>query len=154
MSAHSMVAELPDELIDQIDASILRLMRLVAARHSDACSDSSMTMPRMMLLRILAENGPTKVSDLAAHLGIKAPAASGMVDALDKLGLVRRDQDPDDRRVTLLSMSALGRSELAIAETERRKHVRHYLSVLSEDDLRDMIRIQRKLIDAMVHGDV
>jgi hypothetical protein len=43
-----------------------------------------------------------------------------------------------------------GTAALTDAENLRREMLRRYTSVLSEDDLRSLIRIQQILIDAMV----
>jgi DNA-binding MarR family transcriptional regulator len=138
-----------DELADELDSTVVTLGRLFSARHGEMCSESGLSASQMLTLRVLGEAGPMKISDLAMHVGVKAPAASAMVDALDKRGHIRREADVDDRRVTLVRLTDEGAAELAAVEAERREHMRRYLSVLSEDDVSALIRIHRKLIDAM-----
>jgi hypothetical protein len=46
-------------------------------------------------------------------------------------------------------MTETGGLELAAAESERREHMKRYLSVLDEDDVRLLIRVHRTLIEAM-----
>jgi len=139
-----------DALLDELDSTLMMLGRLMTARHGEQCAGHAVSGPRLMLLRVLAEVGPTKAGDLAAVLGIKAPATTSLVDGLEREGLVVRDHDAEDRRVTLVSLTEEGRVLLAEAELVRREHMRSYLSVLSEDDVRSLIRIQRTLIDAIV----
>jgi DNA-binding MarR family transcriptional regulator len=139
-----------DELLDELDSTLMVLGRLMAARHGEQCAGHAVSGPRLVLLKVIAEVGPTKAGDLAAVLGIKAPATTSLVDGLEREGLVVREHDTDDRRVTLVSLTEEGRSLLAEAELVRREHMRRYLSVLSEDDVRSLIRIQRTLIDAIV----
>ena len=43
--------------------------------------------------------GPIKISELCEHMMVSLGAASQMVDRLEKLGMVERVADPEDRRV-------------------------------------------------------
>ena len=43
--------------------------------------------------------GPIKISDLCEHMMVSPGAASQLVDRLEKLDMVGRISDPDDRRV-------------------------------------------------------
>jgi len=105
-----------------------------------------------MLMRALEAHGPTKMSDVASLLGVKPPAASAAVDALEREGYVARVHDPEDRRVTHVHVTDEGRAALRDVEAKRRAVMRGYLTVLSEQDVRDLTRIHRTLIDAMEKG--
>ncbi|MDZ4169719.1 MAG: MarR family transcriptional regulator [Coriobacteriia bacterium] len=141
---------LPDALLDELDASVMMLGRMFAGRHSDACHDTVLSMPQMLMLRILHEAGAMRVGSLATALGIKAPATSSMVEALEERELIGRTGDPDDRRVSLVHATEAGIAQLEAAELLRRKHMRRYAELLGEDDVRALIRIHRTLIEAMV----
>jgi DNA-binding MarR family transcriptional regulator len=91
-----------------------------------------------------------KTGDLAAVLGVKAPATTSLVDTLERDGLVSREHATDDRRVTFVQLTDKGRVALESAETQRREHMRHYMSSLSEEDIRTLIRIHRTLIESML----
>lgn len=140
-----------DRLIDDLDASVSMLGRLFTARHGEMCCESGLSSAQLLLMRALGEiDRPLKVSDVASALGVKAPAASTMVEGLERKGMLARQSDPDDRRVSLLSLTDAGRDALAEAEEERREHLRRYASILSEEDIRTLVRIHKTLIDAMV----
>ncbi len=138
-----------DELIDEFDGTIMILGRLFSSRHGEVRCEGQITMPQMLLLRVLEHEGALRMSDIASVMGTKLPAASALVDALVQLGYVERDHDAEDRRVTLACITDGGRAALVTAENERRDHMRRYMSVLSEDDVRTMTRINLKLIEAM-----
>lgn len=140
-----------DELLDEFDATIHQLGRLFSARFGggDEANDMRLVGPRALLLHLLHESGPLRVSELAARMGIKAPAATSLVDSLVELGVVERSPDPADRRATLVSVTPEGEAALAGLEERRRAVMRGLCSVLTKDDINDMIRIHRRLIDAM-----
>jgi DNA-binding MarR family transcriptional regulator len=68
--------------------------------------------------------GPT-IGDVAGYLLLRHHSAVGLVDRAVKAGLVERREDPVDRRVVRLSLSALGSrtleqlSELHLEEMKR-----------------------------------
>ncbi len=141
---------LSDSLLDELDASVMMLGRLFASRHAGSCSEAVVSMPQMMMLRVLHEAGPMRVGALAATLGIKAPATSALVEALEERGLIGRSSDPEDRRASLIHLTADGLTELERVERVRRAHMRRYAELLGEEDVRALIRIHRTLIEAMV----
>lgn len=142
-----------DALIDEVDAQVWMLGRMFSVRHLEveAAGTQSVDMPmtQYVLLRVLAEFGPMKMADIAAAVGTKAPAASSLVDHAQKAGYVVREPDAADRRVVNVALTDAGRAVLAQAEGHRREMIRHYTSVLSEEDLTALIRIQRTLIGAL-----
>ena len=57
----------------------------------------------LVLAALVALQGePRSVGDLAEHLGLNLTTVSGVVAELERAGLVRRDQDPADRRRTIV----------------------------------------------------
>lgn len=138
-----------DALMDELDATVMMLGRIFSARHGEMCCESGISTAQVLVLRLLSSLGATKVGDIAALLGIKAPAASALIDTLEKRGYVQREIDAEDRRIHLMSVTESGSHELIAAETERREHMRRYMSVLGDDDVRNLIRIHRTLIEAM-----
>ena len=53
--------------------------------------------------------GPIKISELREHMMVSLGAASQMVDRLEKLGMVERIADPEDRRVRKVVVLAKGK---------------------------------------------
>lgn len=141
-------------LIDEVDAQIWMLGRLFSTRHSDTCSAGSigfaeLPMTQYVLLRVLLDMGPMKMADIASVMGTKAPAVSALVDHAHHAGYVMREPDAEDRRVTRAVLTEAGRAVVAEVEAHRREMLRRYMSVLSEEDLATLIRIQRTLIGAL-----
>ena len=144
---------IPFHLLDELEDSMTRLARLMAIRHTDPDSCAgSLNLSQMMLMRAFESNDALKMADVALLLAVKPPAASATVDGLEKQGYVRRHISEDDRRVTLVHITTEGRSALAEAEKTRREHMGRYMSLLTVEDIRHMIRIQNTLIDAIDSG--
>lgn len=57
------------------------------------------------------DRGPT-VGEVAAYLALRHHSAVGLIDRVERLGLVTRDGDPDDRRLARVVLTDEGRSRL------------------------------------------
>jgi DNA-binding MarR family transcriptional regulator len=64
--------------------------------------------PAYMLLSRIAVDGPFRLSALAVEVSLDLSTVSRQVAALESAGLVRRAQDPSDRRASLVEVTALG----------------------------------------------
>jgi MarR family transcriptional regulator, organic hydroperoxide resistance regulator len=59
-------------------------------------------------MAVIADIGGCRVRDLATELGMSAGTASKLVDRLEAAGYCRRQLNPDDRRSSLLELTAAG----------------------------------------------
>lgn len=143
-----------DDLLDEMDSTMNQMGRLFATRHGSMVCNATLSMSQSLTLRVIADNETIKISDLATKLGVKAPAASSMVDSLVKAGMIVREHDSDDRRVWRVRLTDDGLEALSRVEQERREYLKHFLPLLTADEIRTIISIHRKLIDAMTSGDI
>ena len=68
------------------------------------------------LLRAIVERGTVRMSDLAAWQGVDKSTITPQVRRLEVRGLVERQVDPGDRRVSLLSATEQGRTVVTTAQ--------------------------------------
>lgn len=82
---------------------VLKLMKQVRnsirQNITDHYKELQLTAPQGMLVGILAHHGKTKISDLSEKLGLSNSTVSGIIDRLEKQGLVERIRSEEDRRV-------------------------------------------------------
>jgi DNA-binding MarR family transcriptional regulator len=71
--------------------------------------------------------------DLAQRCAMTAPALTELVDSLARDGLTRRLEDPHDRRVVLVELTARGRRELDRYREYMKERVARVVSRLSAD---------------------
>lgn len=123
--------------------SLKELRRLaVLSQGADAHRwlELELTMGQLKGLFALAQGGPMPVGRLAERLGVSEPTTSALVDRLARLGLVRREEDPRDRRRTLVSLSAQG--ELRVAELHQggQQWLEEALGRMEDGDLEALAR--------------
>lgn len=90
-----------------VDA-IVALIHTLRALHTDATPwlDLDLTMAQLKALMVVVQTGGVASRGLADRLSISAPAVTPLVDRLVDQKLVRREDDPSDRRVVLIRPTA------------------------------------------------
>lgn len=68
--------------------------------------EMQLTGPQGMLIGILDHYGGMKITDLSEKLGLSVSNVSGIIDRLEKQGLVERIRSKEDRRVVLVSVTS------------------------------------------------
>ena len=92
-----------------------------------------------------------RMTDFTEALQLSKAGVTKLVDRLEGEGLVSRTADKDDRRVTLVKITAKGTRALGAARVEIRSFVQeHFLDVLSAGQLEDMSEALKTLLEA--HG--
>lgn len=100
------------------------------------------------VLYTLAKAGePLRLCELQEGVLLSQPALSRMVDRLLKRGLLARVTDPADGRAVRISLTETGAKVQRDAGRAHAKSVTHEVGgALTDDDLRDLERICRKLV--------
>jgi DNA-binding MarR family transcriptional regulator len=82
------------------------LFGLVTAAVRSQPRDMSLTS--LSTLSTLELTGPRRITDLAASEGVTQPSMTALVTALERSGLVKRQSDPSDLRVALVTLTLEG----------------------------------------------
>lgn len=90
-------------LLDQVARKLREIQRLTV-------SEVDLTPPQFQTLRLLWEHDGQPFKDLADANGCTRPTMTGIVDTLEKNGLVTRQPNPDDRRSLLVTLTEKGKS--------------------------------------------
>ncbi|WP_163192356.1 MarR family winged helix-turn-helix transcriptional regulator [Clostridium thermarum] len=85
--------------------TIKRVMHYIKHNLEHHFKGINLTAPQGMLIGILAKHGEMKVSDLSVELGLSNSTVSGIIDRLEKQGLVERTRSEEDRRVVYVSVT-------------------------------------------------
>lgn len=113
-----------DAAAELTDALVVASRALVGvAARSLAGVDTEVTLPQFRALVVLAA-GPRRVGELAEVLGVHPSTATRLCDRLVERRLVRRAVDRSNRRETIITLSARGRSVVDRVTTARRREIR------------------------------
>ena len=119
--------------------------RAVRRRWTAALAPWDLPPPQARALRVVGEPQPVRPGVLAERLHIAPRSVTDVVDALDERGLLTREPDPDDRRATVLRLTADGEHVRRAIESTRRDAQEDYFATLSDDDRATLWRILHEL---------
>lgn len=92
---------------------------------------SGLSMTQLSTLMHLYHRGACGVSNIGSHLGVTNAAASQMIDRLVGLGYLERSEDPADRRVRQITVTARGRRLIESAVAARHRWIEALTESLS-----------------------
>jgi DNA-binding MarR family transcriptional regulator len=105
-------------------------------RHTGRTSTSGdLTLAQLSILLTLLDQGPIRMTDLAAHERVRTPTTTVAIRRLEKLGLVKRSRDPSDLRAVLVDITPEGLAQHRESLASRQAHLAALLSKLNEDEL-------------------
>jgi DNA-binding MarR family transcriptional regulator len=86
------------------------------------------------VLRFLARNPGSTQRELAEAIGMPPSRLVAMADELERRGLVRRVRDEQDRRSHRITLTAGGKTQLAIIARAAQEHKNELLTALSAEE--------------------
>lgn len=101
----------PYRLDDQIGFILRQANQRYAALFANGIGNG-LTPTQWAALVRLGETGPCPQNQLGRLTAMDAATIKGVVERLDKRGLIQRSADPDDGRRLLVSLSPAGRAGL------------------------------------------
>ena len=110
-------------------------------------AEQELTFGQMRLLFLLGKHGPSPMSRIAEWLGVGLPTASGIVERVERHGLVARQHRVDDRRVVDCQLTDTGRRLIDQIYGMRLEMMRQFLSVLNEEELAQMAGLLRIVLE-------
>ncbi|HET7171990.1 MAG TPA: MarR family transcriptional regulator [Gaiellales bacterium] len=87
---------------------LMDLVMAERARIPQIAAEFRLSPPQVHALRVLSPEQPLPMGRLAGALGCDASNVTGIVDRLEKRGLIERRPSPRDRRVKVLVVTAEG----------------------------------------------
>ena len=124
-----------------------RIARSLRAATAPAWLQLDLTIAQVKGLFYVAATGRATVGELARALGIGQPASSTLVERLVQVGLVRRAEDPCDRRRAIVQLTGRGEALVEQLEQAGRERWRSWLSQLSDEDLSALLQGLRALAE-------
>jgi DNA-binding MarR family transcriptional regulator len=130
---------------DGLESVVMATSRVVRRAIDVALEPFELNLSQWLLLACLEQFGPMTQTQLADRIGMGRAAAGSIVDGLHDRGLVKRDADPNDRRVWRVSLTKPAkqlRAKLVDVEIDFRANLR---AGLARDDRRRLVQLLLRL---------
>ncbi|MEO5609289.1 MAG: MarR family winged helix-turn-helix transcriptional regulator [Ornithinibacter sp.] len=124
---------------------VMRVARTIRRRGAEAMAPWRLPPHHARALRVVGRHQPIRPGELAGHLRIAPRSVTDVVDVLEERRLLERHADPDDRRATVLGLTASGRRLLDEIGAVRRADSDAYFARLSERDRAALGRLLGRL---------
>ncbi|AWT47620.1 MULTISPECIES: MarR family winged helix-turn-helix transcriptional regulator [Streptomyces] len=108
----------PTLAAERLDIALCRASAAVARAAEARANESGIGVGQHLVLKMLAEVGPTSQRVLSDQLRIDRSVMVGICDSLEQAGHVRRERDAGDRRAYAVTLTDSGRQLLARAEED------------------------------------
>jgi DNA-binding MarR family transcriptional regulator len=127
----------PALLTTEALASSLRLALLRTARRIRSQRvNNAATLSQLSALGTISKSGPLSAGEIAAIERVQPPSMTKILASLEAAGWVERASHPDDRRQSIVSITAAGTALLADETRARDEWLAMRLRDFGPDDLR------------------
>jgi DNA-binding MarR family transcriptional regulator len=133
----------------ELAAALRAAMTRMYLRIGSQVPGLGLTVPQTSCLMTLRDFGPLRMGELSEREHVKLPTVTSLVDKLERLELVERQRDPDDRRAVIAALTPKGRALIEEIAHIRNQHLAELLVQLPEEEkaaLRAAIPVLQRLL--------
>jgi DNA-binding MarR family transcriptional regulator len=142
----------PDRAVDAGDPPLLGGGR--AARPGDGQAIArrvGVNAADLECLDLILMSGPSTAGNIARRTGLTSGAVTGLIDRLEKLELVERTADPDDRRKVRVKVRQDKIEPIAALFSPMGKSTQALLAGYSREELKLLVDFAERAGDLMLH---
>jgi DNA-binding MarR family transcriptional regulator len=136
VDTESQVTELAGEL-QRVLSKVFSVLRRGDTHKGTA---GELTLAQLSILLTLLDQGPIRMTELAARERVRTPTTTVAIRRLEKLGLVKRSRDPSDLRAVLVDVTPRGLVQHRESLAARRADLATRLARLSAEDLETLAK--------------
>lgn len=111
---------------------------------SDACGGEFFALSLLLL-----GDAPSCPSELSRSMGVSSARIAALLKHLEQKGFIQRRADEFDERRVNVSLTDTGRELINERRREAIERVAAALRSLGEEDAREYVRLQQKMLDAL-----
>ena len=135
------------QLASRLRLAVMRLARVLRQKAQDPITPSQLSA-----LVSVERDGPVTHGELAALESVQPPTMTRIVAALEEGGLVVREADATDRRISRLHITAAGRKLLEKNRSRKTAYLASRMRGLSADE-REVLERAAGLLERMTEGE-
>lgn len=133
----------------RVIAALRRIVRAIDLHSRYLVERFGVTGPQLIALQELERLGRVPVGALAKSVHVSHPTMTGILDRLEKRGLVHRERDTLDRRRITATVTADGLALLEVAPSPLQDRFRSKLSRLEEWEQTQMLATLQRIAAMM-----
>jgi DNA-binding MarR family transcriptional regulator len=131
--------------VDQIVETIIYLYTESRRLTKGIAREVGLTGPQLSVLKLLESFQDLSLSSLSERIRAQNSTVTGIIDRMEREGLVCRERSKTDRRVVYIKLTDKGEKLARQIRVEPLEIFRSALTSLTASDQRDLLRILMKL---------
>lgn len=100
-------------------------------------------------IKYISQHPKITVGELAEVLMMSSGSVAQLIERLTSKGWLKKEEDKKDRRVSHLVLTDEGEKEILKMDEILTERMSSMLSMISEKDLKEILRIQKKLLEQL-----
>lgn len=139
-----MIPELKDD-VNQVLETIIYLSTESRRITKELARRAELTGPQLTVVKLLEQVGELSLSELSERIRAQNSTVTGIIDRMEREGLVVRERSKEDRRVVHIKLTPKGAGIARDIPLEPMEIVKGALESLSAQEMRDLVRLLGKL---------
>ena len=155
-----MAAFIPSEIKLEVDSILEAIVYLYTESRrvtKEVARRADLTGPQLTVLKVLEGVGDLSLSALSERIRAQNSTVTGIIDRMEREGLVVRTRSTEDRRVVHIQLTEKGARIAREIAVEPMEVFRSALESLSAGEMRDLLKILTKIalrVQGIVKRDV
>jgi len=138
----------------EVIVSVLRASDFLSYRLRQFFREHGLSHPQYNILRILrGAGGPLPILEVASRLVSRVPGITGLIDKLEKSGLVARHRCDADRRIWYVVLTGAGERLLAQLDGPNGAVETQLAGHLTSNECKQLVKLLDRLRDADATSD-
>lgn len=135
----------------QISSSNITELLLAFRRKINTCAKNvsfgrELTFAQIEILTFIGPKDMKTMESIATYLKIAPPSATSLIEKMEKIGLVVRKKDKNDRRVVYIELSSKTKKEISSLWKKKAAALNKVVSKLTKADREHLERIIKILV--------
>jgi MarR family transcriptional regulator, organic hydroperoxide resistance regulator len=139
---------IPSEIKPEIDAILEAILYLYTESRrvtKELARQVDLTGPQLTVLKMLEGMGDISLSELSERIRAQNSTVTGIIDRMEREGLVVRARSTEDRRVVHIKLTEKGSKIARAIAVEPMEIFRGALETLNPVETRDLLKILTKI---------
>ena len=131
--------------VDQVLEAIIYLYTESRRITKELAKRADLTGPQLTVVKLLEQVGDLSLSELSDKIRAQNSTVTGIIDRMEREGLVTRERSKEDRRVVHIRLTPKGQTLAGEIPVEPMEIFKGALESLSGQEMRDLMRIMTKV---------
>lgn len=134
------------ELLQELIEKMITVIKGIHSGHGFPFGELKLSRPQVMILFFISKKkGGVSAKEIATFLNVTSGAITQFIDPLVKDKLVKREEDPQDRRIIRITLAKNTKEKLKAFKKKYYKSVSPAFDGLKESEIKQFLRFLNKI---------